>query len=291
MSATANIKQRIDAVNDDEPEPSGTPGTTSYVPGIAAKTCFYYQYGNASSNANRVTYEEVYGQLRNTSYAYTPGSDTQSDANLWTFKTVETQMDGSTNTVYTNFLQETLFSDLYDPATGQHTFTYCQYDADGRMMLQASSSAIAGYWDGQSTEFNYSGSTDTPDGFHIHLALPATANSPVQEYTYYNSTSGNVRSVLVANGLVAPTSGYNYWNFNSQPQESYTYTSHIGNTTIYELASDTTYTTSSRVHNNQLRVHVVDRQRCRDVPAQDNYHDRAGRGQRAERLRRGRPNH
>ncbi len=207
---------------------------------IAAYTCFYYQY-NADQ---RVTYEEVYGQLRSTSYEYTEGSNTMSDASLWVRKTVETREDGSVNTVYTNFMQETLFSDLYDATSGTHTYTYNEYDAEGHTTLSATSSAIAGYWDGQTTSVNY-GST-TPTDYHIHLALPASADSQVYEYTY-DGPSGNVATISIANGLVMPVSGYRYANSTTQLLESYTYTSHVGTDgyTLYEVATHTQYTTET----------------------------------------------
>ena len=73
--------------------------------------------------------------------------------------------------------------DLCDVTTGQHTYTYYEYDSYGNITLQAPSSAITGYNDGDGTQVGtISGSFG--DDFHIHLGLPATAASPVTEYAY-----------------------------------------------------------------------------------------------------------
>jgi autotransporter-associated beta strand protein len=132
---------------------------------IADYTCFYYHY-----DVNyRVTYELVYGGLRDTSYVYYQGSSTTTDTALWTLETVETRMDNSVLTTYSNFLNEPLFTDLYDPSAAsgsQHTYTYYQYDSDGKLLLQAESSAIAGY-------------TASSNG-----ALQVTANSSGLVYKY-----------------------------------------------------------------------------------------------------------
>jgi hypothetical protein len=152
---------------------------------IGKYTCFYYQY----DVDRRVTLETVFGKLRTETYAYTEGSDDVQNADssynldVWTTKTVETMADGSTYTVYSNYLGQTLLDDLCDVTTGQHTYTYYEYDSYGNITLQAPSSAITGYNDGDGTQVGtISGSFG--DDFRIHLGLPATAASPVTEYAY-----------------------------------------------------------------------------------------------------------
>jgi hypothetical protein len=101
---------------------------------IGKYTCYYYQYDADS----RVTLETVFGKLRTETYAYTEGSDAVQNnngsynLNVWTTKTVETRADGSTYTVYSNYLGQTILDDLYDPTnTAQpHTYTYYEYVAE-----------------------------------------------------------------------------------------------------------------------------------------------------------------
>ncbi|MBN2579528.1 MAG: autotransporter-associated beta strand repeat-containing protein [Pirellulales bacterium] len=145
---------------------------------LADFTCFYYKY---DSN-KRVTYEEVYGELRTTTFDYDEGYGDNDNTNLWTTKTVETRQDDSTFTVYTNYLKLPLLTDLYDPATGEHTFAYWEYDAVGNVELEAQSSAVEGYWDGYDKEVgSYSG--DHPTDYGIHVT--AAGSGLVNLYTYY----------------------------------------------------------------------------------------------------------
>ena len=102
------------------------------------------------------------GWSQTETFQYTEGTDSQSDSNAWSYETVEKTYgsDGnlqSTYTVYTNYLGQTLLSDLAD-TSGNHTFTYYQYnDSDGSALtLEAPSSAIAGYWDGTGSSFTNS---------------------------------------------------------------------------------------------------------------------------------------
>ena len=221
---------------------------------VDTHACFYYQY----NNYNRVTSETVFGDLRTTTFQYIEGTDSQTDTNAWTRETIETNADGSTYTVYSNYLGETLLDDLYDPTDSAHpdTYTYYEYDSCGDVTLQASSSSITGYWNGQSDTAVgvYDGTIVPQTDFHIHLGLPATPVGPVEEFTYqyvyvsqFNTPSGLLESTSVADGLSLPSSSGSYYNSTTTLQESYTYTAHSGQNadgvgdTMYPMASDTVY--------------------------------------------------
>ena len=207
--------------------------------------------------------ETVFGKLRTETYAYTEGSDDVQNAdgsynlNVWTRKTVETLADGSTYTVYTNYLGQTILDDSANAAGAAHTYTYYEYDAIGDPTLEASSSAIAGYWDGQETTAIGAGVVGATNDYRIHLSLSATGGL-VQEYAYTpitvsgsNAPAGLLRSKSVADGLVYPSTGsYSYYNPTSVLQESFTYapqTVYTGGypVTTYPVATDTVYTTAT----------------------------------------------
>ncbi len=212
---------------------------------MAAYTCFYYEY----DAFRRVTSETVFGGLRTTTFAYTEGSnavlngDGTINAAVWTRKTVENRPDGSTYTVYTNYLGQTLLSDLADPSEN-HTYTYYEYDLDGRPILTAGASAIDAYDDGANDDFR--------------ISLTVTGAGPVEQTTYYATTTataetaggaaGYVATRSIAEGLVAPTGGAtSYWNTEMVLQQSYEYFKYTANNpsgsqaTVYPVASVTRY--------------------------------------------------
>ena len=77
---------------------------------IANFTCFYYEY----DADHRVSKEVDFGQSNE--YTITNTLSGKRDAyNTWDHKNVVTQLDGTTNTVYTNYIGAVLLSDLYDP--------------------------------------------------------------------------------------------------------------------------------------------------------------------------------
>lgn len=105
----------------------------------------YFQY----SPDRKVTLERVTGVGCSTcaggvgsfSFSYIDGPG--GDFNSWSRKTVETLPDGSTNTVYSNNLGETLLF-VYSSG-GQQWETYYRYDNAGRLILKANPSAVTGF--------------------------------------------------------------------------------------------------------------------------------------------------
>jgi RHS repeat-associated protein len=75
-------------------------------------------------------------------YSYTISSNS-SWYNSWYYKTVETLPDGSTNTVYANYVGETML-DVFQNG-GQKWETFYEYDSAGRIILKANPSAVTGY--------------------------------------------------------------------------------------------------------------------------------------------------
>ena len=162
---------------------------------LSAYASYYYQY----DTSDRVTLETVDRGLRTETYTYTPGSDDVQNAdgsynlNVWTEKTVESLYSGgvsadgtpagalySTDAFYTNYLGQTLFSDLSDSTGADNTYAYYQYDSQGHPILQASSSAVG------SLVSDHAGGTYT-----IQVS---GGSGPVDVYAYYGSTTATVYS-------------------------------------------------------------------------------------------------
>ena len=187
--------------------------------------------------------------------------------------------DGSKYTVYSNYLGQTLLDDLQDAATGTDTYTYYQYDAQGNPTLQAPSSAITGYWNGQSTSpvGTFNGSTSSAS-FSLAVS-PSDSGSPVTEWDYESAPVGDSGELLASESLVdgldasGATSGAyctcssplhagsaadssalaaeNYSNPGPAPQETYTYSPHVGlnpagvMVTTYPVHTETVYANSN----------------------------------------------
>ena len=111
----------------------------------------YFQY-NSSGQESSVT-DAGAGTTNGTgngqgtyTYTYTTNSAATGlqNTNTWTTQTVETQPDGTTNTVFTNYLGETILS-VYTDASSNKWMTYYEYDASGRVIETAAPSAVTGY--------------------------------------------------------------------------------------------------------------------------------------------------
>jgi hypothetical protein len=78
-------------------------------------------------------------------YTYTYSTSSNANGyNSWKYKTVETQPDGTTNTVYANYVGETMLK-VFQSGTNKWETLY-QYDATGaNLVLQANPSALTGY--------------------------------------------------------------------------------------------------------------------------------------------------
>jgi hypothetical protein len=138
-----------------------------------------------------VSEEIVFGGTR----TYTRDAVTESTStdgyNTWKRKTVETRPDGSTNTVYVNYIGQELLTDLQDTA-GNHWITYKYYDANGRLVLSAEPSAVSGYTKTTSQYWT---------GNDWNGAVTFTADGLVHETVYYTATSATI-SETVSGGVL-----------------------------------------------------------------------------------------
>ena len=123
------------------------------------------------------TYRRVVSATIGDQYTYTYAYGTFALAagyNNWQTETVETRPDGSTNSVFTNYIGQTILTDLAD-TSGDNWYTYTLYGTNsydaGLPLLEAQPSAVEGY--------TVNGTT---------LALTVTLNQTgglLDEYDYY----------------------------------------------------------------------------------------------------------
>ena len=109
----------------------------------------YYQYNPTSQ---QVTMAVIQGSGCSVctggqgTFTYTYALSSFSNGyNNWTYKTVETLPDSSTNTVYANFAGETMLNVFQSGS--QKWENFYKYDSSGRLILQANPSAVTGYND------------------------------------------------------------------------------------------------------------------------------------------------
>jgi hypothetical protein len=199
----------------------------------------YFQY----DSQQRVTQETVQGVgdsqtgggLGSYTFSYTASGNTP-DFNNWSTKTVVGNPDGSTDTVYTNFVAEVLLDDHYSPTSGLHTVEAYQYNEIGQLVLAAAPSAVSGYSD------TYADLLNNSDGVYQYLN---NSSGLITHYDYYTATTatetaaGGVVNYLEDEQIQQGQQG------TLLPQEMWQYFAHAYNgQTIAPTASDTVYRNS-----------------------------------------------
>jgi Putative Ig domain len=166
-------------------------------------------------------------------YTYTISGNSPGP-NSWAVKTVETLPDGvNTNTVYTNANGDIMLS-VYDAGASQQSATYYEYDDNGRCILTAQPSAVAGY-------------NDTyPDLVHFvegHATYLSDNSGMITDYNYSSSTSATTSAAGDVNGYLQSVALQDGQSGTSIPQESWTYIEHIDATgvCVYNVDTDTVY--------------------------------------------------
>ncbi len=209
---------------------------------------FYYEYdGN-----DRVSLERMYAgsktvtfsYIRNPRYPIIIGSSSSSsigstDYNVWIYKTVETQPDGSQRITFANFAGQTMLSVLKASATSSDQWcTFFRYDSQGRQIWMAQPSAVTGYDEQYDDLLHY---------------MPTSAkyeylrdNDGLIQVTEYYTSSGSSSS---SGGSSAAPDGYVKAERIMKGQlgtpitlRSWEYTSHTeGDTTVFPVAKEIRY--------------------------------------------------
>jgi hypothetical protein len=151
--------------------------------------------------------------------------------NHWAVKTVVTNPDNSTGTVYTNYVMEVMLDDHYDPAGGLHTDHYYAYNPLGQLTLAAAPSAVLGYNDSYPDLLNNQSST-----------YLSTGSGLITRYDYYGTTTA---TETAAGGVIGYRQDVKIQQGQQGPlvtQESWQYYAHsAGGQTVAPVASDTVY--------------------------------------------------
>jgi hypothetical protein len=196
----------------------------------------YFQY----DTNKRVTLEtaagagdsQTGGGLGTFAFAYTSSGNAQG-TNSWNTKTVVTNPDGGTDTVYSNYVNQVMLDDHYDPAGGLHWARFYAYAANGQLTLAAAPSAVAGYND------TYADLLHNQGGTYQYLN---NGSGLLARFDYYGTTT----ATETAAGGVA-----HYWqDVKVQqgqqgaliPLESWQYYAHaFSGQTVAPVATDTVY--------------------------------------------------
>jgi YD repeat-containing protein len=167
-------------------------------------------------------------------YSYTTNSSPSEllDPNVWQTKTVETQPDGTTNTVYTNASGQVMLT-VYTDASSNKWITYNRYDSVGRLILTANPSAVSGYNDSYGDLMNY------VSGNAQYLS---DSSGLITEYTYGSSTTATSSTAGDVLGYVKEIDITHGETGTAVPQEVLSYLSNTaGGATVYQVASSTVY--------------------------------------------------
>ena len=206
---------------------------------------YYFEY----DSSQRVIKEITDAGTQTYTFAFTTNSNASytNGYNNWKTKTVETKPDGSTNTVYTNYIGQVLISDLQDAADNSW-IEHRRYDANGRLVLHATPAAIDDYDDShydfsasgavtlhasagliELTEYG-DGTTDHPAGYvrYKKIKQGESGTAITLSETVYTSQTANSVTVYV------PSEQHKYRNEDATGDivVSFAYTWHTGTTQI-----------------------------------------------------------
>ena len=236
---TQNAYAAFVAAYGDPADPTNPNAGDTQTDPLADYTCFYYEYDADHCVSKQV----LFGKSDETSFTNTRSSNLR-DYNNWDRKTVETQADGTTTTTYTNYIGQTLLSDVCD-ALGNHTLNYYRYDDGGRLVLSAAPSAFVE----QSGQYYDESLADLVGFASGNSSYLSDTDGLFEETVYYTSGAvGQVYQQAVAQGetsarLAVGTTG------GPELLASYQYTAQtVDDQTIYVVDASTTYPDGDPAH-------------------------------------------
>jgi RHS repeat-associated protein len=202
--------------------PPGTDPNTVDDSRVQAYADNYFEY----DASHRVTKEVAQGAgcsacsggLGTFLFTYTPSGNAPG-WNSWAIKTVETLPDQNENIVYTNPYGEVMLMVYHDTTTNQKWDTFYEYDAQGRVILTATPSAVSRYDDTLPDLLGY----QPPNSTYMYLNNDTGLIGTTTYYVDNTATdmvaghvAGYVESVQIRQGQRGP----------SVPQESWQYYRH-----------------------------------------------------------------
>jgi hypothetical protein len=189
-----------------------TPETASntYIADVATH---FFKY----DGSKRVKEEQVYGGGYEYDFAFS-ASGFSDGMNSWKWKTTETLPNGAQNIIYTNYAGQPMLKVFKNG--NDEWYEFWEYDTDGRVVLNAKSSAISGYNDTKADLLNKTG------GNYQYLN---NSSGLIYVFDYYTTTgSGGVAGKLQYRKLKEGENGTEI------KTKEYTYTTRTaGGKTIY----------------------------------------------------------
>ena len=176
-------------------------------------------------------------------YSYMPSESVDGDPNAWSKEAIEVRPDSTTYKVYTNFLGETVLTDLTDSAS-HNWYTAWIYGTDGSQ--DQSDGSANGLLLQEDMPSSITGATAYLSGWiTLYTPLAGKPQGLVYDYSYYDYSSdmpGYLYQTLLQNGINADPS-------TAVLLEQYTYATQSGlndgvTVTVHPLSSTTVYPTA-----------------------------------------------
>ncbi len=195
----------------------------------------YFQYDSQQRVIQEVAQgagdSQTAGGLGTYTFSYT-ASNNAPGYNSWATKTVVTNPDGSTDTVYTNAYGQTMLIDHYDPISGLDTDNFYAYNDQGQLILQAAPSAVTGYDDSYADLLNNDQYLNSNSGL-------------ITRYDYYTTTTATETTAGGVAGYLEDKQIQQGQQGALVPQETWQYYAHAyGGQTVAPIATDTVYRNS-----------------------------------------------
>ncbi|HEV3447791.1 MAG TPA: DUF4214 domain-containing protein [Gemmataceae bacterium] len=190
--------------------------------------------------AHRVTQEVVQGAGCSScsggfgTYTFSYGTSTNPvGANSWAVQTAETLPDGNQNIVFSNGFGEPMLSVYHDITTGQSWETFRKFDSSGRLVLQASPSAVTGY------NSSYADLLHNQGGNYQFLS---DSSGLITAYDYYTTTTAGEMTAGAVAGRAEDVKVQQGELGTAILQEGWQYFSHTANgVAVAPVGSDTVY--------------------------------------------------
>jgi hypothetical protein len=148
-------------------------------------------------------------------------------------KTAVTNPDGSTNTVYSNYLAQVMLIDHDDPASGLHTEQFYAYNSQAQVTLAAAPSAVTGYSD------SYTNLLNGQVGSYQYLS---NTSGLITHYDYYGATTATETAAGGVANYLEDVQIQQGQQGTLIPQETWQYYAHaFSGQTVAPLATDTVY--------------------------------------------------
>jgi hypothetical protein len=196
----------------------------------------YFEYDPSSQHVTKAVQQGAgcsvcTGGQGTFTYSYATSSNANG-YNSWLSKTVETLPDSTSNTVYANYVGETMLNVFQ--SGNQKWETFYKYDSAGRIILKANPSAVTGYNDSFADLLDQSQAGD--------YGYLSNSTGLIELTDYYTSTTATESSAGGVAGYFQDTKLQQGKSGTPIMQKSVQYFGHTGGgATVYPVATETVY--------------------------------------------------